>query len=635
MNRPPTSGVPWPSFRDGVEATLPAVYRYLADTTGDAELAERVTAATFEPVAEAFAAGDPDCLQLGVLLAASRDRLADRLRSPAAGDPPVAAATVARVVTALHAREGLPPAEVARILGKPEPEIEALLAGPAPGSAGPDPPVADPAVVAALVARLAPARATARPARGAGARKRPVAPTRVMPAPAARPAAPVRREPVGRGRVEVSAGGGARPGPMGPVGPALGASYSSDRVSTRRGGRGEDSRSRGRRVAGLVAVGAVLVAALAVVVTAGDGGGGSTASGRGGAGAGDTGGGRTGGQGNGDLTGTPGTTVPSPPPTVLAPVTLGDTRPADGRAIVLTSVHVGPGGPYMQGPFAVAFGAEGLWATAIDDAGVWRAVRLDPTSGAILAEVPIPGPVPSARHHHGIALAGGYAWVPIVHEGLLRIDAITGTAAGEIDFGRGVDGTALTAGDGSVWAVSDDGRLRRLDAATGNVVASRQLPEVGRIAGGVDLAYGDGTLWISVAAEDGRHLSSFDPITLARHSHALVPTVGLPADAFDLAAVGGRVLITDQEPGGTTVVDPQDGLVSQYALGAAIAAAGSLAWVTDDRAGLATALDAGTGDLVAALSIPAGIDELVAVGDSRFWGAAHLKGQLVELQLRA
>src|SRR4029450_11884936 len=70
---------------------------------------------------------------------------------PPAGPPPVAAATVARVVTALHAREGLPPAEVARILGKPEPEIEALLAGPAPGSAGPGPPGCDPAVVRAAL----------------------------------------------------------------------------------------------------------------------------------------------------------------------------------------------------------------------------------------------------------------------------------------------------------------------------------------------------------------------------------------------------------------------------------------------------------------------------------------------------
>jgi len=320
----------------------------------------------------------------------------------------------------------------------------------------------------------------------------------------------------------------------------------------------------------------------------------------------------------------------------LAPAaTVGGERPAPTAAAeVLERVRLGPGGPYMNGPFALDAGPEGLWAAAVGDDGTWRAVRVDPATGEVLAEIRIPGRIPSDRSHHGITVSGGYVWTPALRDGIFRIDAATNTPSGVVAVAGGVRGAAMDGGDGAVWAVGNDNVLRRIDARTTAVEASARVPEMGLVPTGVDLAYGGGTVWVTVADGEVRHLVGFDPVTLERRHHYSLNPLGLVADAYELAADRDRVVITETWPGGVTVVDGAGGrVVSQHRFATGgIAVDGDRAWVLSPLDGQATVVWTRTGDLMAAAGVPQGVETMVPTAEGGVWAAIPSTGEIVRLR---
>ncbi len=320
----------------------------------------------------------------------------------------------------------------------------------------------------------------------------------------------------------------------------------------------------------------------------------------------------------------------------LAPAAeVGGAPPAPTTsAEVVTRVHLGPGGPYMNGPYALDAGDEGLWSAAVGDDGTWQAVRIDPATGAVLAEVRIPGRIPSDRSHHGIAVSGGYVWTPALRDGIFRIDAATNTPSGIVAVSGGVVGAAMDGGDGAVWAVGNDSVLRRIDARTTEVTSAAMIPEMGLMPTGVDLAYGGGTVWVTVADAGLRHIIGFDPATLDRRYHYVLTALGLVADAYALAADGDRVVITETWPGGVTVIDGAAGRVlAQHRFASAgIAVDGDRAWVLSPLDGRATVVWTRTGEPIASAGVPRGVENMVSTAEGGVWAAIPGTGELVRLR---
>ena len=317
------------------------------------------------------------------------------------------------------------------------------------------------------------------------------------------------------------------------------------------------------------------------------------------------------------------------------PATVGGERPAPTTtADVVDRVRVGPGGPYMNGPYALDAGAEGLWTAAVTEDGTWSAVRIDPATGETVAEIRIPGRIPSDRSDHGIAVSGGYVWTPALRDGLFRVDAATNTPSGIVAVAGGVRGAAMDGGDGAVWAVGNDNMLRRIDARTTEVTTAALIPEMGLMPTGVDLAYGGGTVWVTVADAQNRHLIGFDPTTLDRRYHYVLPTLGLVSDAYELAADGDRVVITETWPGGVTVVDGAAGQIvgqHRFATGG-ISVDGDRAWLLSPLDGQATVVWTRTGELIGAARVPQGVETMVPTAEGGVWAAIPSTGELVRLR---
>jgi DNA-binding beta-propeller fold protein YncE len=341
-----------------------------------------------------------------------------------------------------------------------------------------------------------------------------------------------------------------------------------------------------------------------------------------------------------------------PPPVELAwagPGERGWPVPS-ADATVLDEVVVGRGGR-MSGPYAVAHGEdEGLWLTVGGAEGAWLAVRLDPGTGEVLAEVPVPGGPPLVQSEHGLAVAGGNVWVPVPGPdgGLFRIDAASGES-GLVPIDGGVAGSAAVAGDGSVWAAAA-GRLYRLSVDDAEVVATAVLPEMGdaREEGSqsTELAYDGSTLWVDVGDDGRRHLIGLDPDTLRRRSHALLPDVGDTSSPFDIVTAGGRVVVACLGPGNVLVIDPEGPsmVASRFASTDALSADGDRVWASSsdqppagrtDGAppGTLVAVDPATGAVQAAIGVPSGVHEVVPVGDGTYWAASPWTGTMVRLRL--
>jgi DNA-binding beta-propeller fold protein YncE len=154
------------------------------------------------------------------------------------------------------------------------------------------------------------------------------------------------------------------------------------------------------------------------------------------------------------------------------------------------------GSPVSTGPLRrIAGGGNALWGLR-----PWTLVRIDPGTGAVR---------PTAIHGPAYALAAafGSVWIPSYEDGrLTRVDARTGHVVASI-AGVGNAAEAIAAGFGSVWVASvgpwrkgrggvmvpyGPGSVTRIDPTTNRVVA-----RIGAGRGAGAIAVGEGAVWVA------------------------------------------------------------------------------------------------------------------------------------------
>ena len=204
-------------------------------------------------------------------------------------------------------------------------------------------------------------------------------------------------------------------------------------------------------------------------------------------------------------------------------------RSPSGRAVVFATRRVG------RGRYKVRLVLDtGRWTLSARIGRRTRVLRRVTVSPPPPSTSPLPGGTAyrvcgGAREpflQYGLAVGLGSAWVACREQrAVQRIDLASGTVAPTIDLGEPV--WAITAGEGSVWAVSLRGTsLVRINPGSNTVQAV--IPIVG-----ADVPYiwtGGGALW--AANDSGRELLRFDPAT--NDEVARVPVGNGPAGfAFD------------------------------------------------------------------------------------------------------
>jgi DNA-binding SARP family transcriptional activator len=138
-------------------------------------------------------------------------------------------------------------------------------------------------------------------------------------------------------------------------------------------------------------------------------------------------------------------------------------------------------------PVGVALGQEGVWVVTTAE----RALRIEPHTNTPTAEVPIGYPV---------ALTAGKqaVWVSDSRGQVWRINPDTGTVTQTTPVGRGLVGLCAT--DGAVFAADNtDGTVVQIDPQDGRVVGP--VP-VGQAP--TDVAFWDGTVWVSIQSESAQ-----------------------------------------------------------------------------------------------------------------------------------
>lgn len=209
---------------------------------------------------------------------------------------------------------------------------------------------------------------------------------------------------------------------------------------------------------------------------------------------------------------------------------------------IVATLHTGT----YEDPYALAVGADAVWATTHTDAAL---LRIDPATNGVEA-ITIPGIVlgPEATHPgiHGVAVLDGVVWVTAStwDDGtgeLYGIDAESLSLVSKIGERWLYDG--VWAGFGSLWAVaSPSGEVVRVDPVTGSVLARIDIGVVKRVTGtpqkqSVRIAIGEGSVWV---ADGSRFICRIDPAT-----NEIVATLALAGPVEGLTAGEGAIWVAD------------------------------------------------------------------------------------------
>jgi streptogramin lyase len=196
---------------------------------------------------------------------------------------------------------------------------------------------------------------------------------------------------------------------------------------------------------------------------------------------------------------------------------------------------------------------------------------------------------PIVRVHVGgnpcgvVAVAGG-AWVSDAgHARLLRIDTKSGRVTKRVQ----VDDTPceVMSAYGSLWLVTQSGRLDRFDPATGRVLA--RIP-VGLAS--YEAVAAHGSVWVS--NRNSGTLSQINPAT-----NRVMRTIHLPiATPGGITYAAGQLWVGDDESGQDTVlrVDPKSGHATKVHTGARpafVTAIGGTVWAAGQDGGSVTPIN--------------------------------------------
>jgi YVTN family beta-propeller protein len=139
----------------------------------------------------------------------------------------------------------------------------------------------------------------------------------------------------------------------------------------------------------------------------------------------------------------------------------------------------------------IAVGQRAVWVTSSADDTL---LRIDPSSGRIVTEVPIaPASGERVAGPSGVAVGYGSVWVAdTLANALTRVDPTRNAVVATVGVGRRP--TRVAVGEGAVWVLNaGDGTVSRVDPRTGEVEAT--IP-VGTSA--TSIAAGAGAVWVTV-----------------------------------------------------------------------------------------------------------------------------------------
>jgi YVTN family beta-propeller protein len=190
-----------------------------------------------------------------------------------------------------------------------------------------------------------------------------------------------------------------------------------------------------------------------------------------------------------------------------------------------TSDHVVARIPVGGFPTRMVAGAGAMWVSNDQDGTL---SRVDPATNRVTATIPV-GPNP-----FGIGVDSGMVWVGESGDSsAVRVDPARNRWVQTVRLGGGNQFRGLSAGFGSVWVVSDDGRVSRLDAATGRTIATIRIP---RCCDG-EFAMTADAVWFSNTIDN--RVRRIDPAT-----NQVTRTVAVGNSPFGIGLAGGLVWVT-------------------------------------------------------------------------------------------
>ena len=129
----------------------------------------------------------------------------------------------------------------------------------------------------------------------------------------------------------------------------------------------------------------------------------------------------------------------------------------------------------MHGSISLAPGKDTLWV-GLTQNGEFRLLRIDPRTNRIVARLRMPD-VPGALGRALPVFVGRNLWV-LTAESAVRIDQKTNRPLGTVPTARdGYTTRSFARADGDLWVQTSDGRLLRLDGATGKRKATLRVPD--------------------------------------------------------------------------------------------------------------------------------------------------------------
>jgi virginiamycin B lyase len=217
-------------------------------------------------------------------------------------------------------------------------------------------------------------------------------------------------------------------------------------------------------------------------------------------------------------------------------------------------------------------------------------------------------PIPSGAVD--VAVADGTVWVSGFGK-LSRLDAGTGRVVATVGTPGTEDYSQVAVGLGAVWVTADRGRLYRVDPATNRVLATIVI---GGPIQGVDT--GAGSVWVTRIAGEHGDLIRVDPATNQVGSVIEVgPGPGAVLYAF------GALWVTNTSPPSVDRVDPSTGQVTAVRFTGLIAAGYGSLWAVSSgaspSASFVVRVDPMTEEAMATVRVPRA--EAAAVGAGGVW----------------
>ncbi len=287
---------------------------------------------------------------------------------------------------------------------------------------------------------------------------------------------------------------------------------------------------------------------------------------------------------------------------------------AVGAAVVFTQSHgqktttwgVTETLRFSGGPDRIAAGTDALWGTInptyrravqtgeqAQTQAVGSLERVSLTSGAVERTLRIPGFVgPAMLHLRNVLWVNRNSDLTVTKPGELdELDWKTGKLLGRLPFDRGVDDLAY--GDGSLWVTigASPATLVRVDPATLRPIGMPIVVAPNRSFGS---AFGSGAVW-ATGFDDGS-LARVDPRT------GRIDRTTLGSATAGVIVSDGSVWVALHDRGVVVRVDPRTlRVLNTTTVGnnpAWLAAAGGLIWVVNQTDGTVTRISARTGQTV-------------------------------------